>query len=77
MLGQAWAVALVIEVVYHEWAASQSFRCRENFAALTHQRVYHCVLKLALTIANLAGSEDIQSAHLAEALQYCPKIMTG
>jgi len=38
---------------------------------------YHRVLKLACTIADLAGSEDIQSAHLAEALQYRPKLMIG
>jgi magnesium chelatase family protein len=29
---------------------------------------YHRILKLARTIEDLAGSEDIQSAHLAEAL---------
>jgi magnesium chelatase family protein len=29
---------------------------------------YHRILKLAHTIADLAGSEDIQSVHLAEAL---------
>ena len=31
-------------------------------------RAYHRILKLARTIADLAGSEEIHSAHLAEAL---------
>jgi magnesium chelatase family protein len=38
-------------------------------------RAYHRVLKLARTIADLAGSETIAPQHLAEALQYRPKLM--
>jgi predicted ATPase with chaperone activity len=34
------------------------------------RRAFHRVLKLARTIADLAGAETIAAPHLAEALQY-------
>jgi magnesium chelatase family protein len=37
-------------------------------------RAYHRVLKLARTIADLAGEEPITTEHGAEALQYRPRV---
>jgi magnesium chelatase family protein len=38
-------------------------------------RAFHCILKLAQTIADLGGSEPITPAHLAEAIQYRSRSM--
>ena len=46
-----------------------------NLSAQAYHRTRS--VKLVRTIADLAGSEEIQSAHLAEALQYRPKLMIG
>jgi magnesium chelatase family protein len=43
-----------------------------NQLALT-ARAFHRVLKLARTIAELAGEESNAPAHLAEALQHRPR----
>ena len=33
-------------------------------------RAYHRILKIARTIADLAGTDNISSSHVAEAIQY-------
>jgi len=38
-------------------------------------RAYHRILKLARTIADLAGADAITTTHLAEALQYRPRLL--
>ena len=40
-------------------------------------RAYHRILKLARTIAELAGCKEIESVQLVEALQYRPKLIMG
>jgi magnesium chelatase family protein len=39
-------------------------------------RAYHRILKLARTIADLSGSDKIETAHLAKAIQYRPRRQT-
>jgi len=40
-------------------------------------RAYHRILKLARTIADLAGVAHLQAAHVAEALQYRPRSLNA
>jgi predicted ATPase with chaperone activity len=48
-----------------------------NFWRIVIERNSTQSVKLARTIADLAGNEEIQSAHVAETLQYRPKRMMG
>ena len=56
---------------------SESLVCAAMSQLQLSARAYHRILKLSRTIADLAGSDAIQSVHLAEALQYRPKLMMG
>jgi magnesium chelatase family protein len=38
-------------------------------------RAFHRILKLARTIADLEGAAVIQAQHVAEALQYRPRVL--
>ncbi len=40
-------------------------------------RAFHRVLKLASAIGDLAGADTIAAPHLAEALQYRPRVDVG
>jgi magnesium chelatase family protein len=52
---------------------SQLMRAAMNQMNLS-ARAYHRILKMARTIADLADCAQIQSQHLAEALQYRPRL---
>ena len=56
--------------VDHKILRNDHFGSQMQLSALA----YHRVLKLARTIADLAGEMEISPQHLAEALQYRPKL---
>ncbi len=53
-----------------DWAQSLMQMAMKQFTLSA--RGLHRLLKIARTIADLAGSEDILTPHVAEALQYRP-----
>ena len=68
--------------VMNEGAALSLPKCQRLMRAAMTQlnlsaRAHHRILKLARMIADLAGCDEIQSVHLAEALQYRLKLMLG
>jgi magnesium chelatase family protein len=54
--------------------ASQALMTKDICQLQLTAHAYQRALKLSRTIADLTGSEAITQAHLAEALQYRPKL---
>jgi magnesium chelatase family protein len=55
--------------------AGENLVCTAMSQIQLSARAYHRILKQARTIADLAGSDAIQSVYLVEVLQYRPKLM--
>lgn len=61
-----------LPVIYPHEPAAQSLVKPAMSQMHLSARGLHRVLKLARTIADLAGAESITAAHVAEAIQYRP-----
>jgi magnesium chelatase family protein len=57
--------------------ASESILAKAVQQLQLSARAYHRVLKLSRTIADLEGCDAVQANHLAEALQYRPRMASA
>ncbi|MBI2588030.1 magnesium chelatase, partial [Candidatus Azambacteria bacterium] len=66
-------IPLIKRFVKLDSASEELLRQAVNVFHLS-ARAYHRVLKVARTIADLSGSENVNASDVAEAIQYRPKL---
>jgi len=62
----------LVSVIKMDEKAKETLKNSAEYHNLS-PRVYHKIIKVARTIADLAGKETILSSHILEAIQYRPR----
>ena len=74
LVGLEWAIVEVRRLCQAEETAQSLLKAAMQQLHLS-ARAFHCILKLARSIADLENSDIIKANHIVEAIQYRPRRM--